>query len=103
VGERHGLAGAGAGGDQQCRRLFGIAVDAVFDCAALFRVVAVQMPLAIDRLQLRVPCLFSATAIASGRRLRNARGPVEGKRVASVFAERTRADCRLVGQANRVW
>jgi len=61
VGERRGLAGAGAGGDQQCRR-FGIAVDAVFDSAALFRVEAVQMPSAIDRLQLRVPFPFATTA-----------------------------------------
>ena len=59
VGERLGLAGAGAGGDQQCRRRFGIAVDAVFDGAALFRVEAVQMPPAIDRLQLCVPFSFS--------------------------------------------
>jgi len=67
VGKRLGLAGAGAGGDQQCRRPVGIAVDAVFDRAALFRVEAVQMPPAIDRLQLRVPFLFSVTAIALAR------------------------------------
>ena len=52
VGERLGLAGAGTGGDQQCRRRFCITVDAVFDSAALFRVKAVRMPAAIDRLQL---------------------------------------------------
>jgi hypothetical protein len=75
VGERLGLAGAGAGGDQQCRR-FGIAVDAVFDSATLFRIEAVQMPPAIDRLQLRVPFPFAATAIASARQGRNACGSV---------------------------
>jgi hypothetical protein len=64
VGKRLGLAGASAGGDQQCRRRV-IAVDAVFYGAALFRVEAVQMSPAIDWLQLRVPFLFSATAIAS--------------------------------------
>ena len=40
---------------------------AVFDGAALFRVEAVQMSPAIDRLQLRVPFLFSTTAIALAR------------------------------------
>ena len=59
MGEHLGLAGTGAGGDQQRRRRFGIAVDAVFDGAALFRVEAVQMPRAIGRLQLRVPFPFS--------------------------------------------
>src|SRR5437667_11113554 len=78
MGERLGLAGAGAGGDQQWRRRYDIAADAVFDSAAPFRVEAVQMPPAIDRLQLRVPFLFSAMAIASAQQLRNARGPVGG-------------------------
>jgi hypothetical protein len=59
VGEHLGLAGTGAGGDQQCRRRFGITADAVFDGAVLFRVEAVQMPRAIRRLQLRVPFPFS--------------------------------------------
>jgi hypothetical protein len=66
VGERLGLASASSGGDQQSRRRV-IAVDAVFDGAALFRVEAAEMPPAIDRLQLRVPFLFSATAIALAR------------------------------------
>jgi hypothetical protein len=74
VRERLGLAGTGAGGDQQCRRRLGIAADAEFDGAALFRVAAVQMPPAIDRLQLRVPFLFAAIAIASARQGRNAPG-----------------------------
>ena len=67
VGERRGLAGAGAGGDQQCRR-FGIAVDAVFDSAALFRVEVVQMPPAIDRLLLTLrQCLRGAVDTPPGR------------------------------------
>ena len=59
VGECLGLAGAGASGDQQCRRRFGIAVDAVFDSFTLFRVEAAQMSPAIDRLQLDVPFPFA--------------------------------------------
>jgi hypothetical protein len=58
VGEGLGLAGAGASGDQQCRRRFGIAIDAVFHSFALFRVEAAQMSSAIDRFQLGVPFPF---------------------------------------------
>jgi len=102
VGERLGLAGAGTGGDQQCRRWFCITVDAVFDSAALFGVKVVQMPAAIDRLQLHVPFLFSATAIASARQLRNALGPVEGKAPRAFVQNNAPADFRAAGQANRV-
>lgn len=59
MGEHLGLAGTGAGGDQQRRRRFGVAADAVFAGAALFRVEAVKMPPGIGRLQLRVPCSFA--------------------------------------------
>jgi hypothetical protein len=55
VGEHLGLAGTGAGSDQQCRRRYSSAADAVFDGPALFRVEGVQMPTGVDRLQLVVP------------------------------------------------
>jgi hypothetical protein len=74
VSERLGLAGTGAGGDQQCRRRLGIAADAEFDGSALFRVEAVQMPPAIDRLQLLFLFCSPTTAIASARQGRNAPG-----------------------------
>jgi hypothetical protein len=83
------------------RRRFVIAADAVFDSAALFRVEAVQMPPAIDRLQLRVPFLFSTTAITSAGQLRNARGPNRGKQAPRLCAE-PRTDGLSHGhQANR--
>jgi hypothetical protein len=66
VGEHLGLATTSAGGDQQRRRWFDIAADAVFDGAALFRVEAVQMPPAIRRLQLRVPFPFSIACDSIG-------------------------------------
>jgi hypothetical protein len=59
VGEHLGLAGTGAGSDQQCRRRYSSAADAVFDGPALFRVEGVQMPTGVDRLQLVVPFPFS--------------------------------------------
>jgi hypothetical protein len=59
VGERLGLAGARAGGDQQRRRRSGTVADAIFDSVALFRIEAVQMLRAIDRLQLCVPFPFA--------------------------------------------
>ena len=58
VGEHLGLAGTGAGSDQQCRRRYSSAADAVFDGPALFRVEGVQMPTGVDRLQLVVPFPF---------------------------------------------
>jgi len=60
------------------------------------------MPPAIDRLQLRVPFLFSATAIASAQQLRNALGPVEGKAPRAFAQNNAPADFRAAGQANRV-
>ena len=59
VGKRLGLAGAGAGGDQQRRRRCRMVADAIFDSAALFWIEAVQMSRAIDRLQLGVPFPFT--------------------------------------------
>jgi hypothetical protein len=55
VGKHLRLAGAGASGDQQCRRRFAITTDAVFDGAPLFPVEAVEMSPPLGRLQLRVP------------------------------------------------
>jgi hypothetical protein len=59
VGKRLGLAAAGAGGDQQCRRRCGMVADPIFDSAALFWIEAVQMSRAIERLQLGVPFPFT--------------------------------------------
>ena len=59
------------------------------------------MPPAIDWLQLRVPFLFSATAIASASQLDNARGLMGGKRAARLcMGQRTevlRRRIELVG------
>jgi hypothetical protein len=48
VGESLGLAGARTGRDQQRRRRFRVAADAVFDSAALSRVQVAQMTVVID-------------------------------------------------------
>jgi hypothetical protein len=53
-----GLAGARASRDQQGRRRPSVAADAVFDRAALRRVQFVQISVAIDVCQCRVPRLF---------------------------------------------
>jgi hypothetical protein len=101
VGEHLGLAGTGAGGDQQCRRRFDITADAVFDGAALFRVETVQMPRAIGRLQLRVPFSFARTAITSARLGRSPRGSVGITRRAPSFGAHLGAGFSRGWRANR--
>jgi hypothetical protein len=52
---------------------------------------------AIDRLQLRVPFLFSATAIASASQLSNACGLMGGKRAARLCVEQRTGGFRVAG------
>ena len=88
VGERLGFASTGAGGDQQCRRRCEMLADAIFDSAALFRIEAVQMPRAIDRLQLCVPFPF-AVGDSIGATASQCPWPGRGKRGVGHCPERT--------------
>jgi hypothetical protein len=84
------------------RGRFGIAVDAVFDSATLFRVEAVQMPPAIDRLQLRVPFPFCNGDSIGATASQCPRAWSRETRRAALVRNDAPAGFRIAGQANRV-